>query len=97
MDQIPAFAYAVKFAEISGLSVREVRTLCRQQVIPNEQTKKGFRIAVKQAMTTLENRALEFTGHAETRKVVAIRTRRRSTLNTMERLEQMQRDCKAGR
>lgn len=89
MDKIPAFTYPATFAVITGLSVREVRSLCRKQIIPNEQTKRGFRIAVKPAMTTLENRALEFTGHAETRKVVNIRTRRRSSESILEQIKNL--------
>lgn len=64
MENMPAFSYPSKFAEISGLSVKEIRTLCQRQVIPNERTKRGFRIDVKGALAALQSRAAEFTGHA---------------------------------
>jgi len=59
----PVFVYPKKFALISGLSEKEIRKLCLQQEIPNERTKRGFRIDVKGALTVLQTRAADFIGH----------------------------------
>ena len=59
----PAFAYPHKFSEISGLTVKQVRELCAKQIIPNERTRRGFRIYVPGAMETLQSRAAAFAGH----------------------------------
>ncbi len=61
----PAFAYPSKFAEISGLPVKQVRELCAQQIIPNERTRRGFRVDVCSAMEVLQNRAATFAGHTK--------------------------------
>jgi len=63
MEINPVFAYPNKFSEISGLSAKEIRSLCQQQIIPNERTNRGFRIDVKGALAALQNRAAEFMGH----------------------------------
>ena len=63
VDDIPAFAFPAKFAEITGLSGKEVRRLCRQKILPNEKTRKGFRIDVEAGLTALHERAATFAGH----------------------------------
>jgi len=60
---VPQFAFPARFAEISGLSAKEVRRLCQQHIIPNERTRKGFRIDVLAAIEVLHTRAADFVGH----------------------------------
>ncbi len=59
----PAFAFPAKFAKITGLSAKEVRRLCLQKVLPNEKTRKGFRIDVEAGLIVLHERAAGFVGH----------------------------------
>lgn len=59
----PAFAFPAKFAALTGLSTKEVRRLCRQHVLPNERTRKGFRIDVEAGLAALHERAATFAGH----------------------------------
>lgn len=77
MARTPAFAYPRKFAEISGLSAKEVRRLCQQQVIPNERTKGGFRIDVDGALAALRERAAAFSGHNHLTPTITVRTVRK--------------------
>lgn len=63
MSKQPLFASARAFAKIAGRSQREISSLCRQQIIPNEKLAKGFRIPVQDALDELRRRASEFQGH----------------------------------
>ena len=62
----PPFAFPAKFAELAGLSSKEVRRLCRQKILPNERTRKGFRIDVEAGLAALRDRAATFAGHEPT-------------------------------
>ena len=59
----PPFAWPAQFADLTGLSAKEVRKLCRQRILPCERTRKGFRIDVEAGLETLRVRAATFTGH----------------------------------
>jgi len=92
--EYPAFAYPSKFAEISGLSLKEIYKLCHSQVIPNERTNHGFRIDVDGAITALQHRAMNFIGHKGARirtkapeRPVSMQTVRRKEKSFLEQLE----------
>ncbi len=92
----PAFAYPSRFAEISGLPVKEVRKLCSQQIIPNERTRRGFRIDVEAALTVLQERAATFAGHKKQRQPVYVQTprkARRAQMDFLARLEALKKGC----
>ena len=65
------FAYPVRFAELTGLSATEIRRLCRQCILPNERTRKGFRIDVEAGLIALRERAATFVGHEMSRPVMS--------------------------
>jgi len=68
---LPMFATPRKFSSITGLSVKEIRILCRLQIIPCEKTKHNYRITVEPALEILKKRAAGFEGHKY--EVVSVR------------------------
>ena len=78
------FAFPAQFSELSGLSAKEIRRLCRQKVLPNEKTRKGFRIDVEAALAALHERAATFEGHELSRPMTHYSVRPRRATGTTE-------------
>lgn len=84
----PQFADPRKFAELTGLSIKEIRGLCRKRIIPNEYNNRNYRIDAVEAMAILKARAAEFKGHSNNaepvRKVKQTKAQKRKRDNTFE-------------
>lgn len=84
----PQFADPRKFAELTGLSLKEIRGLCRKRIIPNEYNNRNYRIDAVEAMAILKARAAEFKGHSQSiesvRKISTAKVKKRRRDNTFE-------------